>query len=317
MRKPYIFYLLLMVISFQLTGQPVLKRKATLWSADWSDDGLYIAIGGDDSVLTILTGVGFRLYRSYPLNTGVKVLAWNPDGNLLAIGTGMDIRLLNISSGEFKVLTGKHGARGIDWDATGELLAVGGDDGVIFVWNKRGELKHAIKKDNNNTYLTLDWHPSKKLLITGSDEIRIFDVLHEKEIRFINHRKEHTGILTAQWHPSGDFFASGDYGHQGEGVPTLLQFWEEDGTPIKTMQGSMAEYRNIRWNKEGTLLATASDALRIWSPQGKLLYTGPSDPHDWLWGIDWSSDGSLVITTSGRGNIKVWNKEAVLLREIN
>jgi WD40 repeat protein len=73
----------------------------------------------------------------------------------------------------------------------------------------------------------------------------------------IMHRKEHTGVLSVAWHPQGDFLASGDYGHDGEGIPTLLQFWNNKGGLIKEMKGSKMEYRNIRWNKD------AAD----WQPQ--------------------------------------------------
>src|SRR5688572_7202693 len=110
-------------------------------------------------------------------------------------------------------------------------------------------------------------------MVTSSDEIILFDTAGN-QLKLINHRKEQTGILTVRWHPSGEFFASGDYGHENEGKPTLLQFWKADGTLIKTIKGHHSELRNIRWNNEGTLLATASDVLRIYNNHGALVSTG-------------------------------------------
>ena len=130
----------------------------------------------------------------------------------------------------------------------------------------------------------------------------------------IKHRTEETIILTVKWHPSGTYFVTGDYGHKEEGIESLLQFWKADSKIIKSLSGSKAEYRNIRWNKNGTLLATASDAMRLWSNDGQLLYSGQSE--NLLWGIDWDSQSKNIITTSEKGDIYLWNDKAKLLKSI-
>ena len=133
-------------------------------------------------------------------------------------------------------------------------------------------------------------------------------------LKVIRHRKEQTGVLTINWHPSGEFFATGDYGHDKEGIKSIIQFWKPDGTLTKTLYGSKAEYRNIRWNKSGTLLASASDALRIWNTNGKLVCTGKSK--DLLWGLDWNSQSEKIITSSISGKIKIWNANAKLIADV-
>ncbi|MFZ6023394.1 MAG: hypothetical protein ACOYVG_02950 [Bacteroidota bacterium] len=91
-----------------------------------------------------------------------------------------------------------------------------------------------------------------------------------KKIVTLKHREEPTGILSVEWHPSGNFFVSGDYGHDGEAVHSLLQYWTPEGKLFKTSKGSKMEYRDLQWNQDGTLLATASDKLRIWTKEGEL-----------------------------------------------
>jgi WD40 repeat protein len=120
-----------------------------------------------------------------------------------------------------------------------------------------------------------------------------------------------------KWHPSGDFFVTGDYGHPKEGIPVLLQFWKSDGTLIREWNGSKYEYRNIRWNKDGTRLATASDELRIWTNDGKLLYSGKQNGEPALWGVDWTSDTKNIITvTYNPGDMQLWDKKGKLLKSI-
>ena len=112
----------------------------------------------------------------------------------------------------------------------------------------------------------------------------------------------------------GLFFATGDYGEKENKIESLLQFWNINGTLMKSLHGSNAEYRNIRWNRSGNRLATASDALRLWSEDGKVIYSG--DSKNLLWGIDWDNSNRTIITTSNNGSVKLWTDKAMLLKDI-
>jgi WD40 repeat protein len=225
------------------------------------------------------------------------------------------IQLLDVQTGTLTEVAGlKTGGRGIAWNYNGELLALADGFGVVQVMNKEGKILRSIKKYNNHSYLSLDWHPSKNIIVTGGDEIILFDT-SGRQLILINHRKESTGVLAVKWHPSGEFFVSGDYGHENEGKPTLLQFWKPGGSLIKAISGHHSEIRNIRWNNSGTLLATASDALRIYTKNGTLLNTGKTSGYN-LWGIGWNSKGTLIITSSFEGKIDLWNNKAKLVKKI-
>lgn len=299
-------------------AKTVLGEKAIqapiLWTLDWSPNGKLYAIGGDDKLLRIYNAKDFKLSKTYDLGSAIQCLDWNETGNILAVALDDNhVQLLNIETGQFLKLKETTGSRGLAWNHTGELLAVGDYNGTLQIYSKEGKLLKSIKKDNSKTYLSVDWHPKKNILLTGGDKIRIFDTSGSL-LQSIKHRTEETIILTVKWHPSGTYFATGDYGHKEEGIESLLQFWKADGKIIKSLSGSKAEYRNIRWNKNGTLLATASDAMRLWTNDGQLLYSGQSE--NLLWGIDWDSQSKNIITTSEKGNINLWSDKAELLKKI-
>jgi WD40 repeat protein len=285
-----------------------------LWTVDWSSNGKLYAIGGDDRLLRIYTAKDFKLSRTYELGSAIQCLDWNETGNILAVALDDNhVQLLNIETGQFLKLKETTGSRALAWNHTGELLAVGDYTGALQIYSKEGHLLKSIKKDNSKTYLSVDWHPKKNILLTGGDKIRIFDTSGTL-LQSIKHRTEETIILTVKWHPGGTYFATGDYGHKEEGIESLLQFWSADGKIIKSLSGSKAEYRNIRWNKGGTILATASDAIRLWTKDGQLLFSGQSE--NLLWGIDWDNQGKSIITTSEKGNINLWTDKAELLKEL-
>lgn len=290
------------------------ENPPILWTANWSPDGKFYAVGGNDKVLRVFAAKNHQLVYSHTFAGAVQCVHWHKEGKLLAVALDHQPALvLNINTREMVVLDEKTGSRALAWSTDGELLAVGDYDGVLRLYNKRGKQIKTINKENTKSYLSVAWHPKKKQILTGSEQIRLFDV-SGKLLQKFRHRKEETIVLTAAWHPSGTFFATGDYGHKEEGIGSLLQYWREDGTLMQSLEGSNAEYRNIRWNKTGTLLATASDGLRLWSPDGTLKHRGETT--DLLWGVDWDNQGNSIVTTSAKGAITIWNAQAKTIKTV-
>ena len=304
-----VFTFCALTVAFNLSAQKPVKVKsrnsAGTWTVDWSANGIYFAVGGDDSLLQIYSASTFKIFKTMRMQGMIRCLSWHPKENLLAIAISRQAYLLDLSTGKILNLERSDaGGRGLEWNHNGELLALADGHGVVQIWNKGGKHLRSIKKHNNNSYLSIDWHPSKNILVTSSDEIILFDT-SGRQLNMIRHREEATGVLTVRWHPSGSFFTSGDYGHDKEGIPTLLQFWKEDGTLIRTIKGSKAEYRNIRWSKDGRYLATASDALRIWDRDGNLLHTGVTGYN--LWGLSWNPQDNRILSASFEGFLDLWD----------
>ena len=286
-------------------------KHSGLWTIEWSPDDKYFAIGGDDSILWIYKASEPSAYKSYPMKHMVRGIAWHPEGKLLAVSTMREIQILNMATGKFTEFVGRYGGRGIGWNYNGELLAIGDGAGIIHIWNKDGKLIRSIPKENNDSYLSIHWHPSKNIIAAVGTEIWLFDT-SGRQLPQIKHRKEIAGLLTVRWHPSGEFFATGDNGP--DEIESIIQFWKEDGVLIKSLHGSKGEYRNIRWNNVGSLLASASDGLRIWTKEGQLLYTGKTK--DILWGLAWNRSGNRIITGSFDGDINLWTDKATPLMKV-
>jgi WD40 repeat protein len=298
------------IFFFSLNTKPPI-----LWSADWSPDNQKIAIGGDDGLLSIYETTNFKISKTYQFPNAIQCLDWNKNGKILAIALDdSPVQLLDLETGKFRKLEVTTGSRALAWNSTGDLLAVGDYEGRIHIWGRDGKLVKSIEKGDSKTYLGVDWHPTKNILLAVGDKIRLFDASSGKLLKAISHRKEQTIILACKWHPAGTFFATGDYGESENNIESLLQFWNEDGTLIKSLKGSKAEYRNIKWNKDGSLLATASDGLRIWSTDGVVKFAAETD--DLLWGIDWDSPNKKIVTSSGKGNIYIWSDKGEKLKDI-
>ncbi len=288
-----------------------------LWTANWSHDNKYIAVGGVDKKIRIYNGETFELTKVFDNLTEIQRMSWHPHSNVLAIAAVNDgSRLLDIEMDSIIQFKGDkgYGSRSIAWNYSGDLIANADYEGEITIWTKNGELIRTIQKENTISNVAIDWHPARNEFIVLSELIRIYDSEGNLLNKF-KHRKEDVLMLCVKWHKSGEFFVLGDYGDYFHNYKPLLQFWTSDGTLIKDIKVSLAEYRNLSWANDGNTLATASDALRIWTKDGDLVAEGLSE--DNLWGVDWSRDGKYIITSSQNGSIKIWGNNAKLIKELS
>ena len=286
--------------------------KEILWTTDWSPNGKYIAIGGNVGALNIYTKGNLNLYKSFPVKNTITRVKWHPSMNVIAVTSQMSDEksfIFNLETNEKIELNGisSDGARGVDWNYTGEYLAIADNDGQVLIFNTKGELIRKFVNQINSTksITAIAWHPKKNTLTTVTDKIRFLD-LNGNLIKSIKHRPEDAMLLSISWHKSGDFFVTGDYGDKKD--KSLLQYWNEQGELIKSIDISKGEYRNLAWNPKGDRLASASDLLRIWDTNGNLISKGNSK--DNLWGVYWNEKGNRIITSSMEQRIILWNKKA-------
>ena len=310
-KKLAILHFLIIVLSTQIFGQNTLTKEI-LWTTDWSPNGKYIAIGGNVDSLKIYNKGNLKIQKSIPVKNTITRIKWHPSINIIAVTTQMSNEksfIFNFETNEKIELSGisPDGARGIDWNYTGEYLAVADNDGQIFLYDIKGKLLRKFANEVNLTkaITALDWHSKKNILTTVTDKIRFFDI-EGNLLKSIRHRQENVMLLSIAWHKTGDFFVTGDYGDEKN--KSLLQYWSETGELLKTIDVSKGEYRNLAWNAKGDRLASASDALRIWGIKGNLI--SECNSKDYLWGVSWNEKGSRIITSSMEQRIILWNKKA-------
>lgn len=285
------------------------KLSGILWTADWRPDGRQIAIGSNEGQVTFMTVEDREINTTYTLEGTVTTLNYHPEDPLI----GMALQISKAPCIIYKYKNGttikldsiaEAGARGMEWSPDGEHMAVGDNEGYLLIYTKSGELLKRIQADPKGI-TGLSWHPAGERIVTVGSRLTIYDRKTDS-LAPIRPRKDNILMLSVAWHPSGEFFVTGDYGDYEKKLPVLLQFWNSEGRKIREIEGSKAEYRNMRWSPDGSLLATASDGIRIWDQDGNLLGHHKTDHA--LWGIDWSPDGTRLVATSGEGEVFIADK---------
>ncbi|MEW4922485.1 WD40 repeat domain-containing protein [Algibacter sp. 2305UL17-15] len=298
--------------------QSYTQDKGILWTVAWSPNGNFIAVGGDQGDLKIFSGKTFKLLKTFPVKDVIlSRLKWHPFQNKLAVITQSSTfkaKILDLDSEEWTNLKGlKNSFRGLDWNYNGTLLAVSEFEDFVSVFDVNGKLVSRFRADKKGV-AGLDWHPKKNVLVTVGSEIGVFNHLGDT-LNMFKPRSEEVILLCLEWHKSGNYFAVGDYGDLEKAENKRVQFWNAKGKKLKEIVGGVVEYRNLRWNKNGKKLATASDALRIWNKKGTLCVESKSTD-DYLWGIDWSPDGNYIVTSNSKGKIVIWTKTAEKVLEL-
>lgn len=325
-------FVALIAFQFLATGRAQTPEDdIILWTAEWNKDGSRFAVAGVNTLWVFDTETLKRnsLLPDTPNadsgNTdatymAVTSVAWHPSRNLLAVSSqGKNISgVYGIESGERVALTERKDefGRGVNWHPDGDILAITSDD-HLKILKGDGTLLHDIPRYKEAKGLTgVSWRPSGDRIVTVGGRITLHDA-QGTPIRQMVHRPEAQDtlqlLLCAEWHPSGEFFAVGDYGTEVH--DPVLQFWSADGELLKsiTIKGG-AEIRNISWNSDGSLLASASDKLRIWTKDGELKHEG--DSPDLLWGVAWHPDGDRILTSSMKGRVTLWSPTAKVIRKI-
>ncbi len=264
-----------------------------------------------------------QLKRQSPALDSLKAVAkvrWHPRRNLLALSGGSEGGMTGIydpAADQKITLKTKEGTRGIAWNGSGELLATAGNRGELQIWSANGQLLQTTRLANAKSLTGVAWHPTEDKLVTIGEFITLYDG-KGSITKQVSHRPGAKGyclLLCVEWHPSGEFFVVGDYGNTDAGEAPVLQFWSSDCKLMKTIEvKDGAAFRNVSWNRDGSLLASASDSLRIWSRDGQLRHIGQSP--DLLWGVRWNRDGNRVLTSSHDGRVSLWSPEAQISRHL-
>lgn len=317
------FFTLFVLTVSTITGH----SQSVKWNAiDLSRKGDHISVTNESGEIYILTFPDCAFKKKIHLDsTFTTQTTWNPSTDLLATsGYSMsatspytNILLYDLKKDStFTAGNNLDGGKHLTWSTDGKLLALAGmvmGYAMIFndQWEKIKHFSHPSKKRLSSVAL----HPVKNELAAAETDVRIFDLDSNKETARLRNGNFRKNILCLAWNPDGTLLAGGDEGHETDNENSYLTIWDSTGNPIVRVRDSAEPYNDLEWSPDGKEIATASDALRIWSPGGKLLekvnFNTP------LKGLAWSPDGKKIVVCGDDLMVGVWNRKSkkVLLKK--
>jgi WD40 repeat protein len=333
-----------------ITGKELPQRVSspvTAYAIALSADGQQIATGGHEGVVKVRdTTTGRNLHARQTFGDSVVSLAFQPNGQALAVATGRHIWLRGWRSHpdkETTVLEGhKDGPVALSFD--GSRVATCADDDHVRLWNAQsGERLLKLTKEPSR-YSGVAFSPDGGCLLAISRDgaILTWDTT--------------TGQAGASLRPPGSVFdACFDHGSQrvaSAGADRMVRIWDRaTGRELLSCEGHEAGVLCVQFAPDGRQLASAGGdgAVRLWDaatgkallvlrghegyvqsiafdPQGRLLASASTDETVRLWdlaagrevamleghtgpvrGLSFSADGRRLASSSEDGTARLWD----------
>ncbi|MEM9542765.1 MAG: AAA family ATPase [Cyanobacteria bacterium P01_E01_bin.42] len=283
-------------------------------SIAWSSDGKILTSGYTGGSIKFWSRMGKPLKALEGHKIGAHGLAWNPDGSILA-SVGSDGMLKMWSrDGELVQNIKEHNTplSSVAWSPDGQMLASGGLDHTINIWNQEGELLHTLEGHQNDIW-SIVWNPDGKTLASaGADKtIKIWN----QEGELLHTLEGHQEVIPSiAWSSDGKTLASAS-------IDRTIRIWDWEQKFIKSLNAHEKQVGRMVWNPNGKTFASSSeDRIKVWNKQGKLLHISKENL-DTLGGyffanLEWSPDGQNLISSSGNGDLRIWNQKGELLQTI-
>jgi WD40 repeat protein len=269
-------------------------HDATVWSLAFSPDGKLAASGSQDqSVILWDVESGEQVQRWEDLGENVMGLAFTPDGETLLAGIGTTFQNFSVEGGLLLLDVG-----------TGAIIR-------RFETEDEGKFPHLW---------SVAISPDGRIALGGfiRQGISMWDLETGEEIRqFMNPSGEKLDAVEGMaFTPDGRYFISGSFDGDHDGSVIL---WDvQSGEQIRSYptDGDTPPHR-VAISPDGNFVIAAfgladfvgegTNAVIMWD-----LETGEEvqrfEGHTfWVRGVDFSPDGTQVISSSGDGTVRLWN----------
>ncbi|MFK7768712.1 MAG: protein kinase [Mariniblastus sp.] len=286
-------------------------------SIAWAPDGRFFASASLDGLVAVWKRNGRKFTKWKTIDAhegGVNGVAYSPTGEQIVTGgndsmvevwdseTGLSVRSLtghqdNVTSVSFsadgtKLLSSSHDQSAIVWSETGEVMlscrghysivsdakfmadgktiVTVSDDRTSRIWNAQVNPSTLVMQHQTDVVWSNDFSPDDKRVVSASEDGTV--VIHDAETGELIGKKiqlEHAQL-------SAKFTRDGKYFVAGEGATS------DDSTEIRSM-------------------------IRVWETSSQKLVKTIDAHAGLIWDLDFSPDGSRMVSASSDKTFKVWD----------
>ncbi|MGD9850898.1 MAG: caspase family protein [Nitrospirales bacterium] len=203
-----------------------------------------------------------------------------------------------------RTLTGHQGEIfGLAFDPANQLLASGGGDQSIRVWDVQTGRLQNILKGHTASIRTLAFSPKGNFLASGASDktTRVWNLQTGKEA--VSFGSVFGNIRAVAFSPDGEILAS-----TGDGGSLRLLDWKAN-KELKAMKSGFGINYALAFSPSGSVIATGSSdtQVHIWdafSGQEQTVFSGHAKA---VLSVAFSPDGSLLASGSADGTIRLWD----------
>ena len=220
-------------------------------------------IGGDYPIWHLPDGAMIRIGKGH-MGKGDRAVAFSPDGQLLAVASGIGVWLYDVgTSRERALLTGhRRAVNAVAFSPDGTILASGSWN-EIRLWDvATGENVATVAGHTSEVY-SVAFSPDGKTFASAGGEfqdytVRLWDVATGENIATL---EGHTrSVVSVSFSPDGAILASGSGDH-------TVKLWDiATKTNIATLEGHTSGVSSIAFSPDGMILGSGAGdgTARLW-----------------------------------------------------
>ncbi|MCQ3973977.1 MAG: hypothetical protein DPW09_11070 [Anaerolineae bacterium] len=235
----------------------------------------------------------------------VHSLVFNPNGNLLAVGTASgEIKLWQTADGELFLICAGHTdtVGSIAFNSDGSILASGSEDHTVRLWEvSTGQCLKTLR-GHTHKVRSVVFSPDGSILASGSEDhtVRLWEVSTGQCLTL----QEHTdGITRVTFNFGGNILASGSDDH-------TVRLWNiSTGQCLKTLRGHTSTVRSVAFSPDDGVLASGSGdhTVQLWDvATGQCLNTLKKHTRG-VNSVTFSPDGRTLASSSSDHTVRLWD----------
>lgn len=298
-------------------GQPIARLTAhneKIKEIFWSPSNDYF-LTADSKVINVWDADTLQLVNTITPPRDILKTAWRSDGQYIAIaikGEEQTVEIWPIIGSEAAIrLDISTMVNQLAWSHTGNLLATGGQDGHLTIWEiDQQSVNVTMTFTHTKSVEFVSWNHADSQIATISDgKTYLWDLEPDEEIANRSFENDGRPVESVSWNRDDAYILTVDNKAGGNTAENNIYIWNTQTLSKEKTLSHLEAINDAIWSHSGEYIATAQQdgLILIWnveSAETKATLDGHTDSvHD----IQWSLDDRQILSASEDGTIMIWD----------
>jgi WD40 repeat protein len=290
-----------------------LVNNKTLKTVAFSSLGQQFAVGDKTNIIKLYNQSGAIIKEIKAASSGVTQIALNQQ-TLAAVSGYNTIQIWDTKG---QLLTTFKPNQGLVYtlaiSPNGKILATGGEDGKVKLWNRQGRLLKTLPNyhaSGLSSQQTVVFSPDNQLIAVTNPESSI--TLYNLDGTLLTAFHTHQSVINSiAFSPDSKLIAVGGLSHK-------IQLWNRQGNLINSLVGDPLETTQMKFSPNGNILASShSDGtINFWRLNHPLKQTFQAH-EELIIEVEFSSYDRQFMTFCYQGFVKHWQQDGTLLQSFS